>query len=91
MPATGCAALPASEGRSRDVRRQLRARMTMAAITRDSARRSRRLRRCTKLPDWEEAYPHGDRLDRNSPSNSHMGFKPGENPELYASTAASDR
>src|SRR5690606_27527914 len=62
-------------------------RMTMAAVTRDS----RPFAAGAPLYgsyDWEEAYPFGDRLGQKVTVELHMGFKPGENPELYAHTAA---
>ncbi len=80
-------ALPYSNGKVGMYGGSYGARMTMAAITRDSTPFS------AVAPfygsyDWEEAYPHGDRLEQKFTVELHMGFKPGENPELYASTAA---
>jgi dipeptidyl aminopeptidase/acylaminoacyl peptidase len=63
------------------------ARMTMAAVTRDSTPFTA-VAPLYGSYDWEEAYPFGDRLEQKFTVELHMGFKPGENPELYAHTAA---
>jgi dipeptidyl aminopeptidase/acylaminoacyl peptidase len=63
------------------------ARMTMAAVTRDSAPFAA-VAPLYGSYDWEEAYPFGDRLEQKFTVELHMGFKPGENAELYAHTAA---
>lgn len=38
--------------------------------------------------DWADAFEHGDYLMRFWIIEGHMGFKPGENPELYERTAS---
>ena len=63
------------------------ARMTMAAVTRDSTPFTA-VAPLYGSYDWEEAYPFGDRLEQKFTVELHMGFKPGENPDLYAHTAA---
>lgn len=63
------------------------ARMTMAAVTRDSTPFTA-VAPLYGSYDWEEAYPFGDRLEQKFTVELHNGFKPGENAELYASTAA---
>ena len=59
------------------------ARMTMAAVTRDSTPFSA-VAPLYGSYDWEEAYPFGDRLEQKFTVELHMGFKPGENPDLYS-------
>ncbi len=61
--------------------------MTMAAVTRDSEPFA------AAAPfygifDWEDAYEHGDRLMQFWIIKGHLGFKPGENPEIYERTAS---
>jgi dipeptidyl aminopeptidase/acylaminoacyl peptidase len=63
------------------------ARMTMAAVTRDSTPFTA-VAPLYGSYDWEEAYPFGDRLEQKFTVELHMGFKPGEHAELYAHTAA---
>lgn len=60
--------------------------MSMAAITRDSSKFQ------AGAPfygifDWAAAYQDADRLGKFWVVMGHMGYKPGENPELYDKTA----
>lgn len=81
------AALPYCNGKVGMYGGSYGARMTMAAVTRDSAPFAA-VAPLYGSYDWEEAYPFGDRLEQKFTVELHMGFKPGENPELYAHTAA---